>query len=318
MHSIGIQKYKEFCQNNEEKISVFFQPYWLDIVCYNGEWNVILSIDNKGIINGVLVYFMTKKYGQSIITNPPLTPFTGIIILDKNEFSDSTKIIENLIFEIPQTMYFSQSCMPTFKNWLPMFWKHYNQTSRITYIIENIKQWNYGMCNDHTQRKIKKGNALYTIKESENIKDIFDFSANLWALKKIMPPINETQFRLLDHQLAIRSKRKILITIDKNNKIHSAVYLIFDQNTAYSLLISSDPFNRNNYGAVHYLLSEAIIDSSKVVDRFNFEGSMINGLAQLYSSFGAKQELYHRIYKAKNIFWDILYRIKNHYDKNIR
>jgi hypothetical protein len=123
---------------------------------------------------------------------------------------------------------------------------------------------------------------------------------------------------ILDKKLSLKNKRKILVAIDKNNQIQAAVYLVFDLNSVYALLIGSDPYNRDNNGAVHYLLSQAIEISSKYADTFNFEGSMIKGLASLYSSFGAKQLPYYRIYKAKNIFWDIAYRIKSYYDKSNR
>ncbi|MBK8055099.1 MAG: hypothetical protein IPK35_17950 [Saprospiraceae bacterium] len=318
MNNTSIQKYKDFCHINEDQIPIFFQPYWLDILCHRGQWNVILNFSTKDTINGILVYYTTKKYGQSIITNPPLTPHTGIILLENNELQDSTKIIENLISKLPKITYFTQSCLPDYNQWLPIFWQGFNQTSRITYTIENIKQWHQNMCSSQTQRKLNKGKTLFIFKESENIKDIYHFSEKLWLSKNIDPPIEEKQFIQLDKQLALKNKRKLLVALDYNNVVQSAVYLVFDQNIAYSLLIGSDPFNRNNYGAVHYLLAQAIKFSSQYVDNFDFEGSMIKGLAHLYSSFGARPKHYHRIYKAKNIFWDIAYRIKSYYDKSNR
>jgi hypothetical protein len=135
----------------------------LDIVCYKGQWNVILHFDDKGTINGILAYYLTKKYGQIIITNPPLTPHSGILVIETDVKSDSIKIIETLISKLPVTTYYTQSYEPGFTNWLPMYWKGYTQTTRITYVIDNVRDWNMKMCTDQMYRKIKKGATKFTI-----------------------------------------------------------------------------------------------------------------------------------------------------------
>lgn len=81
------------------------------------------------------------------------------------------------------------------------------------------------------------------------------------------------------------------------------------------MLIGSDVISRKN-GAIPFLLYNTIIECRERVTCFDFEGSMLESLYDLFAGFGGKQIPYYRIYKAKNIFWEIAYRIKSHYDKS--
>ena len=60
------QQLENLCQRHPS-VSLFLNPFWLDTVCVNGTWDVCLSYDNGGEIDGVLVYYMVKLKG--VITN---------------------------------------------------------------------------------------------------------------------------------------------------------------------------------------------------------------------------------------------------------
>lgn len=46
----------------QPQLPVFFQPWYLDAVCSNGQWQAHLYQNDKGTIEGVLVYYLTTKY----------------------------------------------------------------------------------------------------------------------------------------------------------------------------------------------------------------------------------------------------------------
>jgi len=124
-------------------------------------------------------------------------------------------------------------------------------------------------------------------------------------------------FCKLDTWLLNQNKRIILGAKDKFGHIHACIYLILDQDKSYSMMIGSDVNSRKN-GAIPFLLHHAILESGKRVKSFDFEGSMLESLFDLFAGFGGKLTPYYRIYKAKNIFWDIAYRIKSYYDNHNR
>jgi hypothetical protein len=69
-------KYIEFCKN--ENIPVFSQYWWLDAVCDENNWDVIL-IERGGEIWVSMPYFIEKKYGFTIIRMPPTYAKNGTL-----------------------------------------------------------------------------------------------------------------------------------------------------------------------------------------------------------------------------------------------
>ena len=77
----------------------------------------------------------------------------------------------------------------------------------------------------------------------------------------------------------------------------SAIYIVWDANSAYYLLGGSDP-NFRSSGANSLLLWEAIKFASGVTKRFDFEGSMIEPIERYFRGFGATQKPYLSISKT--------------------
>ena len=99
----------------------------------------------------------------------------------------------------------------------------------------------------------------------------------------------------------INKCRKILLGVDKENKIHAGIYLVWDENTMYYLLGGGDPKYRNS-GATSLLLWEAIKLASSKGLSFDFEGSMIEPVEKFVRGFGAIQKPYFQIYKTDSKF----------------
>src|SRR5260370_7073664 len=77
-------------------------------------------------------------------------------------------------------------------------------------------------------------------------------------------------------------------------RIHAAVYIIWDDRSAYYLMGAADPELRNS-GATSLLLWEAIQFAATVTRSFDFEGSMIESIERFFRAFGAKQKPYFHI-----------------------
>ena len=70
------QRYREVA-TDLPNLPVFFNPWYLDAACGDQNWEVCISQDNGGRIQGVLPYFRSSKYGISHITMPLLLPYLG-------------------------------------------------------------------------------------------------------------------------------------------------------------------------------------------------------------------------------------------------
>lgn len=92
---------------------------------------------------------------------------------------------------------------------------------------------------------------------------------------------------------------KTIAAYDGSGNLHAALFIIFDDMSAYDLISTIDPSYRK-YGAASLLVQEAIRYSSQKVDRFDFEGSMIEPVERSFRRFGARQVPYHQVTRFNN------------------
>jgi len=284
-------------------IPIFFQPEWLDITTLDGNWDVAITTDNADNIIACLPYFITKKYGQNAIIMPPLTPYGGILIIQNNAakqesyLKNEKAIITELIALLPNNIvYYSQSFYYNFSNWLPFYWQKYHQTTRYSFVIEDMSKWSIANVATNIRNKIRKAEQELEIKVLAEPSIVFQQLHILLKKKGIPLSLSEETFIKLDAWLNGNNRRLILAAVDRSNHVCASIYL----------------------GSVPYLIYHAILTAQQKCTTFDFEGSMLESLFDLFAGFGGTMKPYYRIYKAKNIFWDIAYRIKNFYDKSNR
>ncbi|MEZ4909291.1 MAG: hypothetical protein R2774_00355 [Saprospiraceae bacterium] len=310
--------------NNEAKLPIFFRPWYLDKVCTHGEWHVILSLDGENKIEGVLVYYLTSKKFQKVIIMPPLIPYLGIWIPSlRNEkatykLRKETNIIRNLISKIPKdvTLY-RQSYLTEFENWLPFHWARFNQTTRYTLTIENLSTWSIHDVATNVRNKINKAQKSLQIELNCLPEIVYQQTKSIMKEKNIDIVWPKELFLSLDQELSLRNKRLIIAAKDNTNQIHASSYIVIDNGTAYMLILGSDK-NLRKSGAIPFVIYHSILEASKYVNKFDFEGSMLESLFDLFSGFGGKLTPYLSIYKTKNGFWEIIYNLKTLYDNNNR
>jgi hypothetical protein len=82
--------------------------------------------------------------------------------------------------------------------------------------------------------------------------------------------------------------------VDRQDRVHAALYLVWDGRAAYYLLGGGDPKLRNS-GAHSLIMWEAIKHAATVSKTFDFEGSMVEPVERFFRAFGARQKPYHQI-----------------------
>ncbi|HUR30027.1 MAG TPA: hypothetical protein VMZ69_01275, partial [Saprospiraceae bacterium] len=96
MDSVLKQQYKDVIQR-EEHVSLFALPWWLDSVSGPNEWEILALKDQNGITAALLPYHSTLIRGLRTITNPPMTQWLPILMIEKK----AELHIENLIEGFP-------------------------------------------------------------------------------------------------------------------------------------------------------------------------------------------------------------------------
>lgn len=297
--------YRNLC-NNFPSLPLFMKDWWLDIVCSPENWNVALA-EKAGKILGVFPYPLKKKYGFKTITMPHLTQTLGPWLFfppkqkKTTKFSFQKEVLTSLIQELPPLDFFSQNFHYSFENWLPFYWKGFQQTTRYTYILENLSDLESVFSNFRSNIKtdVRKAQRQVKVVPSRDIEQFYKLHKTIFEKQNLSPKYNFSLLRKIDESCSKKRCREILFAKDSQGKIHACVYLVWDETDMYYLMGGSDPSLRKS-GAISLLIWESIQLASQIGRQFNFEGSMIENIERFFRSFGATQKPYFHISKINS------------------
>jgi hypothetical protein len=306
------QIYRNFCKT-EISLPVFSKDWWLDAVCGENNWDVII-IEKGGEIVASMPYRLREKYALTICDMPQLTQTLGPWLKPSQakyakQLSNQKKLMYELIKQLPRFDFFAQNFHYSVANWLPFYWNGFEQTTRYTYVIDELGSekniWDGLLQN--IRREIKKAESRFNllVNTDINIDTFLNINELTFAAQKKKLPYSENLVKRIENVCIDNNCRKIFYAQDKDKKIHAAVYVIWDANSAYYLMGGSDP-NLRNSGATSLCIWEAIKFSSTVTQKFDFEGSMIEPVERFFRAFGAKQMPYLQISKTNSRLLKIL------------
>ncbi|NVN92181.1 MAG: GNAT family N-acetyltransferase [Desulfuromonadales bacterium] len=287
-------KFNLLC-NRESSIPIFLRNWWLDAVCGPENWDVVLYEKGERIF-AVLPYYKKTRYGLKLITMPRLTPFMGAWLTYPENQKHVTKMSYEkecywaLIDQLPKVNIFLQYFPPAFTNWLPFRWKGFEQTTVYTYAFEELtdldKIWN-GM-QENIRREIRKAKKQLIVKTGLDLDRFLEINSLSFSRQHISFPVKEEIVRSVDVVCSLQNRRIIFYAEDEHGRIHAAVYIVWDENSAYYLMGGGDAALRNS-GAHSLLMWESIRFASQVTLRFDFEGSMYEPIERFFRAFGARQ-----------------------------
>ncbi len=298
------EKYREFCKT-EKDIPIFSKDWWLDTVCGENSWDVVL-FEKGGEIWASLPYQKIKKAIFEIITIPKLTQTMGVYIKypPKQKYykklSWEKEVMENLILNLPKIDYFSQNFDHSITNWLPFYWAGFEQTTRYTYIIENIsiEELEKNFETDIRRRRRKAYEIGIKIIESEDIETFYKLNTMTFARKNIGISYSFEFVKNLFENCKENSAVKMYFA-KYQDEVIAVNFLVYDDNTVYYLMGGIDP-SKKDLGAMDAIQFESIKFALESGRRFDFEGSMIESIEKYFRSFGAVQTPYFSISKTNS------------------
>jgi len=302
----NVEKYIEFCKK-ESDIPLFSQPWWLDAVCGQDNWSVAL-VEKGGIILASMPYFMEKKYGLKFLKHPKLTPTLGIYLkytanqqYDK-KLSYEKEMSQQIINQLPKFDKFSYSFNSSIKNFLPFYWNGFKLNLKYTYVIEDLSNLDnvFNNFSSSAKKNIKKANKNgIKVVDSLDIKSFYNINKITFNQQNIKIPYSFEFLEKLFNTLVKNNSCIMKFAIGEENKIYSVMLGVYDNDKLYMLLGSSDR-TIQTYGAEYLLYWEMMKFASMHHLKFDFEGSMIEGVERRNRSFGAVQESYINVEKVNS------------------
>ena len=283
---------------------IFRQPWWLEALGREGNFGQV-SIELDGGNGATLPYVIQKRFGLKILTMPPLSQTAGPLLhgtgtAGKRALAVEKDLCEALINQLPPHDAFNQNFHWSVSNWLPWYWKGFQQSTRYTYRLNDLSNitelWAGLMPNIKSDIKTARDRHQLKVHSDHDIEMFLAINEMSFKRQGRSFPHSRALVRNLDRQCSARNCRKILFAEDPQGRVHAAVYIVWDENTAYYLMSGADPELRNS-GATSLLVWSAIEFSSTVSKAFDFEGSMIESVERFFRGFGAQQTPYSHVWR---------------------
>ena len=308
------EKYVTLCEK-EPSICIYNQPWWMDAVCIEGGWDVLIY-EKKGVIYGTIVYYWKRKYGFCFISRPPLTQHNGIWIKYPEDESCKNhtrialekEVTENLICQLENLhfLFYLQTHSPSMKNWLPFYWYGYRQTTFYTYRIEKTRAANYKTIfqdyNKATKKNIEKATTEAIISEIDDIKLFFKMQSKIFQKQGMKQLYSIELLSRLDKAIQDHNAGKMLCAKDSDGNYHCISYYVYDNEYVYQLMSGIDPkYSSSQFKTL--LIEKAIKFACETKRGFDFEGSMLKNVEEYFRRFNSIQIPYFLIFKvySKNI-----------------
>ena len=291
------QAYLALCEE-EKDIPVFSRPFWLDAVCGEDGWDARV-VTKDGCVVAALPFPLRRRCGFRAITMPPLTQSLRLWLAypptEKYEkrLSFETEMLHELIDKLPPFDLFRLSLYRSLTNWQPFHSRGFRQTTLYTYVIEDLSNLEAVLARfSHAKRKnIKRAEKQVEVGTDLPARDFYENHKMTLAGqgKAISYPFDRFQ-RVYDAVYS-RNCGKAFHATGPEGNLHAALLVIWDPLQAYDLISTIDPAFRKS-GAASLVVWEAIKYVAGRTARFDFEGSMIEGVARSFRQFGAVQVPY--------------------------
>lgn len=300
------KRYEQFCISNY--VPIFSQPWWMNVVCGPGKWDVFL-VNSGGKDLAAMPYYLDVVGGIRKITKPKLTQNNGIIISypinqkyhSKLDYEE--KIVNKICdqIELLNIDLYEQQYHYSFENWLPFLWRGYNSAVRYTYVIENTSNIS-GIEQDfspNARNMIRKAMRGVSVTENIGLEEFYKLNEKTYQKQGMKTPFSFELISNIYDECKSRNCCKLLAAVDNSNNIHSAGLLVWDSASVYFLVNASDPVFKSSQ-ANSLVIYESIKTANALNRKFDFEGSVIKSIEKAFRQFGAKQKQYYRIYKEFN------------------
>ena len=282
--------------------TVFMEPWWLDATA-PGSWDEV-TVGSDGGLDGHLRYVVRRRFGLKMLAQTPVAPSLGPWVRPSTakthrRLSFEKRVLSDLIEQLPPFDVFQQSFPPPIAGWLPFHWAGFSATVRVTFRFPDLSDleaiWS-GLSTDH-KAKIKHARDEVEVVASDDVERLYAMQAETFASQGLPPPYPLEVLVRADEAAKQHDARRVLLAVDEEGTVRAGVYLVWDEDYAYSLIAAraQDP---GASGALRLLYWEAIVFTATVARAFDFAGSMMQPIEQVLRGFGAEPVHYLRVTKT--------------------
>lgn len=286
--------------------SLFEEDYWLDAVA-PGMWDAV-EVQEAGERVGRLPFIVKRKAGLSHLTLPALTPWLGPWIRPKDgkynkRLSHQHDVLAKLLEQLPETHSKAIYCAPEMTNLMAFNWAGYDLGLGYTYRIDDLGDLDAVWSNfrDNIRRECRKAEKKVEVRTEPDVDRLIACIEKTFSRQNIEAGGMRPLIERIENTMAKRGQSRMYFAVDAQDRVHAAVYIVFDRRCAFYLAGGGDPELRNS-GAHSLLMWQAIKDAAEQSEKFDFEGSMLPKVERFFRSFNATQTPRYNARKRSYLF----------------
>jgi hypothetical protein len=203
-----------------------------------------------------------------------------------------------LIDDLPADYNYVQSWSPELTNWLPFYWRGFQQTTYYTYQLRDLSSESdlWANLRGNIRREIRKATERegLVVRSDVPLEQFLALNTLSFERQGLRRPYADDYVERIDRACAERGQRRIFLAEDSHGRAHAAVYVVWDSQRAYYLMGGGDPALRTS-GAASLCMWDAIRFAGSVTASFDFEGSMLEPVERFFRAFGAEQVPYFAV-----------------------
>lgn len=290
-----------YSQNIQEQLPLFHQSWWLDVVVKKS-WDYIIEIKDENTF-GILPYLAERKFGFRFLGMPPYTPFLGPSIISHEDKSEiKIELIRSLLHQLPRYHVFKQNMIIDKVN-LNVFEEcGFGLSERVTYkILTEVPEDNlWKKISSSRKHRINRGGKKMEIRVDERVTEFIKIQEKTFSRQGIKPPQPLEILEKLVKKSIERNSGILLMSVSKDdyNNCQAAGFFVWDRYTMYYLAGGNDDSDKKG-DAMSLLLWKGILLAKEKNLIFDFEGSMVPGIAEFFRSFGSEASIYYQVVKVK-------------------
>lgn len=269
---IDLDKYNACiaCSINER---IYALSWYLDLVTDN--WDALILNDYEA----VMPLPRRKKYGLDYIYQAPWVQQLGVF--SKNEITP--ELLNNFIAHLPKKFVLVDYLFNS-----ENLFANKKMEQRTNYILRLNRSFESltDSFNKNKKRIVKKDFSAWKILKNGNKSDFLE----LYKIENIKFPSHKDAYDKLNNLLKSDSIN-VWNVYEKEKIIAGLLWLKDDKRITYLVPVATDDAKKEDIPT--FLVTELMKEFENTDYIFDFEGSMVKGVAKFYQSFGAEKEFYY-------------------------
>ncbi len=221
--------------------SLFCRTWWLDAVA-PGRYE-LLTVNRGDEIRAGWPVVWAKSGDRSTVQMPPLTHKLGILFASHEgkyaeRLSRECRLAGELIQQLPSRAYVDQRFHEGFTNWLPFYWRGYQQATRYTYVLDDLADLTaiWAQMRRKTRTEIRKAQkAGIRVRETGDVEYFYALNAKIFGRQGLRVPYSLQCMQRIDEACVKNAGRRLAIAETPDGQPCACRYLVHDDQCAFVL-----------------------------------------------------------------------------------